>query len=258
MITEAALPSSTAWPTWWCWSPLKPGIPRSRGHRAVDPAGERIRRALGDVHHRRVRAHRAAPHARLRHDARTAVRRRGHHSQQRIAKPRSRLLPTRTVHPGRHHRVTADRRAVPSARLRDHLRGRLRAGDRQRRQGRHRQADRSTYWAAARTFTARRISTHRPGIWPAGAAITSTVRSGRTPPSARSRTPDSARRGGRAGTLRPVLVRDHPPAGGVRILRRGRRRTVRRRRAHRHRRQPSRSPPTGEPCPSATRAPIRK
>ena len=33
-------------------------------------------------------------------------------------------------------------------------------------------ANRSTYWAAARTFTARRISTHPRGTWPAGAAIT--------------------------------------------------------------------------------------
>ncbi len=33
----------------------------------------------------------------------------GDHPQQRIAKPRSRLLPTRTVHAGGHHRVPAHR-----------------------------------------------------------------------------------------------------------------------------------------------------
>ena len=59
--------------------------------------------------------------------------RRGDHPQQRIAQPRSRLLPTRTVHAGRHHRVTAHRRPVPSARLRHHVRGRMCAGGGQRR-----------------------------------------------------------------------------------------------------------------------------
>ena len=87
-------------------------------------------------------------------------------------KPGSRLLPTRSVHPGRHHRVPADRRPVSSARLRHHLRRRLRAGGGERRQSRCRRAGRSTCSAVARTFTARRISTHRPGISPAAAVIT--------------------------------------------------------------------------------------
>ena len=100
-------------------------------------------------------------------------------------------------------------------------------------------ASRSTCWAAARTSTARRISIRPRGTWSGGAATTSTVWSadgGRTRVQPRR---TAARRRGRAGALRSVLLRDHSSARGVRILRRGRRRTIRRRRSHRHRRQPS-------------------
>ena len=60
--------------------------------------------------------------------------RRGDHPQQRVAKPRSRVLPTWALHARRHHRLPAHRRPVPSPRLRHHLGGRMRAGCGERRE----------------------------------------------------------------------------------------------------------------------------
>ena len=61
-----------------------------------------------------------------------------------------------------------------------------------------------------------------------------------------------ARRRRRVRALRPVLVRDHPPARGVRVLRRGGGRRLRRGRPHRPGRPAARSPPTAARCRSAT------
>ena len=144
-----------------------------RDHEATAPwttARERIRRAVGHVHHRRVRAHRATAHARLRHDARTTVHRRGDHPQQRIAKPRSRLLPTRSVHarttsphPGPSPTRSICSTAPPPPKADAHWWWRT------SKRSTVGAADRSTCWAAARTSTARPISTHRRGTSPAGA-----------------------------------------------------------------------------------------
>ena len=51
--------------------------------RTLDPAGQRARRRLRPVHGGRVRPHGAPSHAHLRHHARTAGRRRGHHPHER-------------------------------------------------------------------------------------------------------------------------------------------------------------------------------
>ena len=63
-----------------------------------------------------------------------------------------------------------------------------------------------------------------------------------------------ARRRRRARALRPVLVRDHPPARGVRLLRRGRGRRRSSRPATSARTAASRSRPTAARCRSATPA----
>ena len=56
----------------------------------------------------------------------------------------------------------------------------------------------------------------------------------------------------RVRAVRPVLVRDHPPVRGVRVLRRGRGRRLRDERSDRARRASTRSPPTAASCRSAT------
>ena len=66
-----------------------------RVDRAVDPAGERVRRVLRHVHRGRVRAHRPPPHAHVRHEARGAGDGRRHDPQQRPRQPRGRLLRAR-------------------------------------------------------------------------------------------------------------------------------------------------------------------
>ena len=63
-----------------------------------------------------------------------------------------------------------------------------------------------------------------------------------------------ARRRRRLRVLRPVLVRDHPPVRGLRLLRPGGGRRLRHLRRHRAGRRPPRSPPTAAPCRSATAA----
>ena len=123
---------------------------------------------------------------------------------------------------------------------------------------RYRLPARSTCLAAARTSTARRINTHPRGIWRAGAAITLMEWSAGERPTARSATPDfgvmtwmcwnstirsrsrsfgSWRRLDSAATAkvgRSSPTATLPPTGAIR------------------------SPRTAEPCPSATRVPIRK
>ena len=93
--------------------------------RAVDAAQQRVRRVLGPLHGRRVRADRAPAHAPLRDEARGA-RRGGGDAFGRTARgtPRPSTTGRQDRHARGRARLAAGRRAVPPARLRDHLRGR--------------------------------------------------------------------------------------------------------------------------------------
>ena len=105
---------------------------RRRLHRpgvdgAVDPAGQRVRGRLRAVHGGRVRPDRPAPHAHVRHDAEQQLATvGGDDPQQRPRQPRGRVLRPGPVHARGHPRLADGRRSVPSPRLRDDVRGRVR------------------------------------------------------------------------------------------------------------------------------------
>ena len=98
-------------------------VHRSRIDLAVDAPDQRVRRELGSLHRRRVRADRAPPHAPLRHAPGVARRGRGDDPQPRRA-PSRRGVPRPPRDAAGRARVAHGRRSLSPARLRDQLRGR--------------------------------------------------------------------------------------------------------------------------------------
>ncbi len=206
-------------------------VHRARPHRAVDAAEQRVRRVLGALHGRRVRADRAPAHAPLRHEARGAGRGRRDDPHARREEPGGRLLPAGQDGDARRRaRLAHGGRPVPPARLRDHLRGRRRARAHHRR-ARARPRRDADLPARRRQRPAGHVVRRAAGLGPLR-------RGGRARREARLRAvrPRAGGRG-RGRALRPVLVRDHPPARGDGLLQAGRGRRLRPRRPHLRRRR---------------------
>ena len=188
--------------------------------RPLDAAGQRARRRLRAVHRGRVRAHGAAPHAHLRHHARADGRRGGRDPHQRPRQPRSRLRRTRAVLPAD---ILASRMVADPFHLLDCATtsegGCAIVLTSAERAGRLRGARVDPRWCQrllrARPTSSPRCGTSSPAprLLPAGlvgarAARIAFAMAGLTP---------GRRRRRRA--LRSLLVRDHPAARGLRLLR---------------------------------------
>ena len=138
-------------------------------------------------------------------------------SQQRAREPGRGVLRARAVHGRRHPRVAHGGRSVPPARMRDDVGGRLRARPHDR--GRANDTATKPVWilgGAGDTYGPAYVV---PPVWdlrgrddgiPAGLR-----RAARRAAVLRARRARSRRRR-RRRAVRPVLVRDHPPARGVR------------------------------------------
>ena len=201
---------------------------------------QRVRRAVRHVHRRRVRAHRPPPHAPLRHDARALATVAADHPQQR---PRATPRPCYhgrgpfTVQDILDSRMVADPFHLLDCAMTSE--GGCGAGARPAPTVRRDLPKQPVYVLGGNTD-------HFGPVVPAPAVVgprrqrpARSHRRARRPPGRRGRVrrvgPRSRRRR-RVRVLRPVLVRDHPPVRGVRLLRGGRGRRLRDGRHHRARR----------------------